>query len=102
VPPARLRAPLLIAAAGACVALADLFGLAGSLAGLAAMLAGTALARRGRGAGEVDWWRFLAAGTALAAAGIGLSELVELAGVLTALGGALVVIGAVLGWPDRG
>jgi hypothetical protein len=101
VPAARLRVALLVAAVGACVALVDLLGLAGSLAGLGALLIGSLLSRNGRGAGEVDWWRFLATGTALAAVGIGLSELLEVAGVLTAIGGALAVIGAILGWPDR-
>lgn len=97
-----LRAALLLAGAGAVAVLVNLFGLAGDLAGLAAMALALLLTRRAprRGAGEVDWWRMLAAGTALVAVGIPLAEGLEtIGGLLTAVGAGLGVVAVALALP---
>jgi hypothetical protein len=99
----RLRAALLVAGAGSVIVLVGLFGLIGSLAGLAAMaggLAGSRAARSRRGVAEVDWWKLLAAGTAMVGIGIALGEILETpGGLLAGVGGALGVISVALALP---
>lgn len=102
----RLRALMLIAAVGAVLVLLDLLGIAAALAGLGLMIVATLLgaaaapSRAVASGVEVNWWSLLAAGTALTAIGIPLGLGIEiLGGLLTAVGGALVVIAAALGWP---
>ena len=102
----RLRALLLIAAIGAALVLLDLLGTAAALAGLGLMIVATLLSASAApstaaaGRADVNWWSLLAAGTALTAIGIPLGLGIEvLGGLLTAIGGALVVVAAALGWP---
>jgi hypothetical protein len=102
-PRARLRAALVIAGLGAVVVLIDLVGDAGDFAGVGLMVLGTLLSasaapRSGRG--EVNWWALLAAGSALALAGVPLGLVSETpGGLLAGLGGGLVVVAVALGLP---
>jgi hypothetical protein len=102
-PRSRLRAVLLIAGLGAVAVLVGLLGTAGAFAGVGLMLLGTLLSaptapRPGRG--EVNWWALLAAGTALALAGVPLGLALETpGGLLAGLGGVLVVVAVALGLP---
>jgi glucose dehydrogenase len=99
----RLRAFLLIAAAGAVLVLIDVAGTAGALVGLSGMILGTVVtgvAAPAPGSPEVNWWSLVAAGTALTAVGVPLSLGLEtVGGLIAAAGGVLVVVGAALGFP---
>ncbi|MDP9189358.1 MAG: hypothetical protein M3O25_08930 [Actinomycetota bacterium] len=98
----QLRAVLLVAGAGAVLVLVNLFGTGGALAGLAAMAIAALLSRSAsRSAlGDLDWWRLLAAGTALVAIGIPVGLGLEtIGGLLTAAGAALGVIAVALALP---
>jgi hypothetical protein len=101
--PGLLRACLLIAGAGAVLALVDRFGTAGAVGGLALMLLGLLLSVRAasrRGPDGADWWALMAVGCAVAGAGVPLELLWETpGGLLTGLGSALVVVGVALGLP---
>jgi hypothetical protein len=98
----RLRTILLLAGAGAVLALIGIGGIAVELVGLGLMILGTVLsapAAPKAGEGDVNWWALLGVGTLLAAIGIPLALGVELVGgLLTAIGGVLVVVGAALGY----
>jgi len=99
----RLRASLLIAGAGAVLVLIDVGGLAAELSGLGLIALGSALVAPGMRFPRGDsptWWRLLAAGTLLVAAGVALGQALETpGGLVAAVGGALVVIAAALGLP---
>ncbi len=57
----------------------------------------TASERRRRGGG---WWMLIAAGAALSLAGLGIAEIADTAGGITAIAGsALVIVGATIGFP---
>jgi hypothetical protein len=98
----RLRAILLVAGLGAVIVLMGVGGIAVELVGLALMILATILsapAAPKSGAGDVNWWALLGLGTLLAAIGIPLALGVELVGgLLTAIGGVFVVVGAALGY----
>jgi hypothetical protein len=95
-----LQGALLIAAAGAIVLVADLFGTAGAIAGLAAAALGTVLAAPAARGTEGGWWNALAAGTLLCGAGAALSALSEpLGGIVVVLGVVMVVAAATLTFP---
>jgi hypothetical protein len=100
--PIRLRAPLLIAGAGALVLLVGLFGDAGAFAGMAAILIGTALSAPSAprsGGGETNWWALLALGAGLALVGVPVGLAAEgLGGVIAAAGAAMAVVAVALAW----
>jgi hypothetical protein len=100
-PESRLRTILLLAGIGAVLALIGAGGIAVELTGLALMILGTLLSAPAapKGEGDVNWWNLIALGTLLAAIGIPLALGIELVGgLLTAIGGVLVVVGAALGY----
>ena len=100
---ARLRALLVLAGLGAVLALIDPLEPFGALLGLSALALVTLLTaaeRRRAGKAEANWWRLLAAGTAMVALGVPLALLVEVVGgLLTAVGGAAAVTAVALGLP---
>ena len=102
-PAGQLRAYLLIAGAGAVLALINLGGALVAAIGVGLMLIGLILsapAAPRSGGDETNWWGLLGAGVALALIGVPLELAWELGGgLLTAVGGALGVIGAALGFP---
>lgn len=97
---AVLRGTLIIAALAALVVLAGVFGDAvryGCLALIALATLLTVTERRRPGGG---WWNALGLGAGLALAGAALAEASETAGgLVTVVGGALVVIAATVGFP---
>jgi hypothetical protein len=103
VPAAQLRGLLLVAGAGAALALVDLTGTAGAVVGVGLMLFGlifTAPAAPGSDAPAGNWWGLMAAGVGLAVIGVPLELVWETpGGLLTALGSGLVVVGVALGLP---
>jgi hypothetical protein len=100
---ARLRASLLLAAAGGIVLLVGLLGTAGDFSGLGAIALGTAVSALdapGRGRASANWWGLLAAGCLLTAVGVPLELVAEtLGGLLAGIGASLAVIAAALGLP---
>ena len=102
-PAAQLRGFLLVAGAGAVLALVNLLGTVGAAIGLGLMIAGLVLsapAAPPSGADRVNWWVLLAAGTLLAAIGVPLELAWETpGGMLTGVGSALVVVAVALGLP---
>ena len=98
---ARLRASLLIAAAGGIAILVGLLGTAGDFSGLGAIALGTALSAPdapGSGRGGANWWALLAVGCGLAAVGVPLELVAETpGGLLAGIGASLAVIAAALG-----
>jgi hypothetical protein len=103
VPASQLRGFLLLAGAGAVLALVNLLGTAGAAIGLGLMLVGLVLsapAAPRSGSDRVNWWRPLAAGTLLVAIGVPLELAWETpGGLLTGVGSALVVVAVALGLP---
>jgi hypothetical protein len=99
----QLQALLGIAAIGAGLAIIQLLGTAGGLAGLALMVFATILTAPSAprpGSETVNWWALLAGGTALALVGVPLELALEaVGGLLTAAGGGLVIVGVAFGWP---
>jgi hypothetical protein len=99
----QLQALLGIAAIGAALALVQLLGVAGGLAGVGLMIAATILTAPAAPEPEaegINWWALIAAGTALALLGVPLGLLLEApGGLLTAFGGGLVMVGVVFGMP---
>ena len=102
-PAPQLRGFLLLAGAGAVLALVNLLGTAGAAIGLGLMLAGMMLsapAAPASGSDRVNWWALLAAGTLLVAIGVPLELAWETpGGLLTGVGSALVVVAVALGLP---
>ena len=100
---AQLRGLLLVAGAGAALALVDLAGTAGAVIGLGLMLVGlifTAPAAPRSDAPGANWWSLMAAGVGLAVIGVPLELVWETpGGLLTAVGSGLVVVGVALGLP---
>ena len=94
---------LVVGALGAALVLVDLLGLGGSIAGVVVMVLATAITAGSapqRSADGVNWWRLLAAGTALALVGVPLSLGLEtIGGLVAAAGAATFVVGAALGFP---
>ena len=103
--PAALLAALALSGAGAALLLIGVMDTAGDVAGLIAIVLGTVLAApfaERPGASLHGWWNVLAAGALLALAGAPLALAVESAGgLLTVLGGVLVVVAVGLGFPAR-
>jgi hypothetical protein len=98
-----LQALLVIGAIGAALALVDLLGTAGGLAGVGLMLLATILtapAAPRSGSEGFNWWTLLAGGTALALVGVPLAIVLETpGGLLTAAGGVAVIVAVVFGMP---
>ena len=99
----QLQALLVIGAIGAALALIQLLGIAGGLAGVALMVFSTILSAPAApepGARGLNWWALLAGGTALALIGVPLGLVLEApGGLLTALGGGMAIVGVVFGYP---
>ena len=99
----QLQALLIIGAIGAALALVQLLGIAGGLAGVALMICATVLsapAAPEADARGLNWWALLAGGTALALIGVPLELVLEApGGLLTAIGGGLAIVGVVFGYP---
>jgi hypothetical protein len=99
----RLQALLGIAGIGAAMALVGLLGTAGALVGVGLMALATILttpAAPRPGAPGVNWWALLAGGTALALIGVALGLALEgPGGLVTAIGGGLVIVGVAFGMP---
>jgi hypothetical protein len=93
---------LLLAGAGAVLVFLDL-GLGASLAGLGAVAVGaTVTGASGRSGPVRRWWPMLGLGAVVLLAGFLLALLAETpGGVLTVVGGTLVVVAAALGLPER-
>lgn len=100
----QLQALLVIGAIGAGLALIQLLGLAGGLAGVGLMVFSTILSAPAApepGARGLNWWALLAGGTALALIGVPLSLVLEApGGLLTAIGGGMAIVGVVFGYPS--
>ena len=99
----QLQALLVIGAIGAGLALIQLLGIAGGLAGVGLMVFSTILSAPTApepGARGLNWWALLAGGTALALIGVPLGLVLEApGGLLTALGGGMAIVGVVFGYP---
>lgn len=99
----QLQALLAIAAIGAALALVQLLGVAGELAGVGLLVVCTILtapAAPEPGSRGVNWWALLAGGTALALVGVPLGLALEApGGLLTAIGGGMAIVGVVFGMP---
>jgi hypothetical protein len=99
----QLQALLAIAAIGAALALVQLLGTAGELAGVGLLVICTILTAPVApepGSGGVNWWVLLAGGTALALVGVPLGLVLEApGGLLTAFGGGMAIVGVVFGMP---
>lgn len=99
----QLQALLVIGGIGAALALIQLLGIAGGLAGVALMAFSTILtapAAPEPGARGLNWWALLAGGTALVLIGVPLSLALEApGGLLTAIGGGMAIVGVAFGYP---
>jgi hypothetical protein len=99
----QLQALLVIGGIGAALALIQLLGVAGAVAGVGLMAFCTVLtspAAPEADAGGVNWWALIAGGTALAIIGVPLGLALEgPGGVLTAIGGGMAMVGVAFGMP---
>jgi hypothetical protein len=113
----RLQAVLGIGAIGAALALVGLLGTVGAAVGVVLMTLATILTapsapqgKTGRSSGSpaerprtnapINWWSLLAGGTALAMIGVALGLVAEgPGGLVTAIGGGLVIVGVAFGMP---
>lgn len=99
----QLQALLVIGGIGAALALIQLLGIAGGIAGVALMIFSTVLtapAAPEPGARGLNWWALLAGGTALALIGVPLGLALEApGGLLTAIGGGMAIVGVAFGYP---
>jgi hypothetical protein len=99
----RLQALLGIGGIGAALALVGLLGTAGGLVGVGLMALSTILttpAAPRPGAPGLNWWMLLAGGTAVAMIGVALGLALEgPGGLITAIGGGLVIVGVAFGMP---
>jgi hypothetical protein len=100
---ARLQAILAIGAIGAALALVNLLGTTGGLIGVGLMALATVVSAPAAPQPEdpgLNWWALIAGGTAIALAGVLLAIAVESAGgLLTAIGGGMVIVGVAFGMP---
>lgn len=97
---AGLRGALLTATLAALVVLAGLFSETVRYVCLGLIVAAALLCAGERRRPGGGWWLILGVGTGLSVAGAALAEASETAGGLVAvIGGALVVIGATVGFP---
>jgi hypothetical protein len=101
--PFRLQTMLVVGVIGAALILVHLLGTGGNIAGFALMALATVLTASSapqRGSDGVNWWRLLLVGTLMALVGVPLALGLEtVGGLLAAAGGAVFVVGAVLGFP---
>ena len=99
----QLQALLVIGGIGAALALIQLLGIAGGLAGVALMACATVLSAPAAPEPEsrgLNWWALLAGGTALALIGVPLGLVLEApGGLLTAIGGGMAIVGVAFGYP---
>ena len=99
----QLQAILVIGGIGAALALIQLLGTAGAVAGVVLLILCTILtapAAPEPGAGGLNWWALIAGGTLLAVVGVPLGLALEgPGGVLTAVGGGLAMVGVAFGYP---
>jgi hypothetical protein len=99
----RLQAILAIGAIGAALALVNLLGTTGGLIGVGLMALTTVVSAPAApqpGDQGLNWWALIAGGTAIALAGVLLAIAVESAGgLLTAIGGGMVIVGVAFGMP---
>jgi hypothetical protein len=100
----QLQALLAIGGIGAALALIQLLGVAGGLAGVGLMVAATILTASAApepGTGGLNWWALLAGGTALALIGVPLGLVLDApGGLLTAIGGGMALVGVAFGMPS--
>jgi hypothetical protein len=104
----RLNVPLALAGAGAVLVLLPFLGNLLQLIGVVAIVIGVVFTapppadRRGPEVAGVPWWRLLAAGAVLSVIALPLSLLLDtIGGLLAGVGGALVLIGVVFGYPSE-
>jgi hypothetical protein len=99
----QLQAILVIGGIGAALALVQLLGVAGGIAGVVLLILCTILtapAAPEPDAGGLNWWALIAGGTALALIGVPLGLALEgPGGVLTAIGGGMALVGVAFGYP---
>jgi hypothetical protein len=99
----QLQAILVIGGIGAALALIQLLGVAGGIAGVVLLILCTILSASAApepDAGGLNWWALIAGGTALALIGVPLGLALEgPGGVLTAIGGGLAMVGVAFGMP---
>jgi hypothetical protein len=99
----RLQALLGIGGIGAALALVGLLGTAGAVVGVVLMALATILttpAAPSPGSPGLNWWALLAGGTAVAMIGVVLGLALEgPGGLVTAVGGGLVIVGVAFGMP---
>jgi len=100
----QLQALLVIGGIGAALALIQLLGVAGGLAGVGLLVICTILtapAAPDPDAGGLNWWALIAGGTGLALIGVPLGLVLEApGGLLTAIGGGLAMVGVAFGYPS--
>lgn len=95
-----LRTALVLASLAAVVILAGLFSGGVRYGCLGVIVLATLITAGERGREGGGWWTILGAGAMLSAIGAGVSEVSETVGGLVAVGGgALVVVGSVIGFP---
>jgi hypothetical protein len=99
----RQQALLGIGGIGAALALVGLLGTAGGVVGVALMALATILTTPVAprpGSPGINWWALLAGGTVLAMIGVALGLALEgPGGLITAIGGGLVIVGVAFGMP---
>lgn len=102
----RLNLPLAIAGLGALLVLLPFLGKIPQLCGVVAIVLGTVLTapppsdRGGPEVAGVHWWQLLASGAVISIVALPLSLLLgTIGGLLAGIGGALVLIGVVFGYP---
>jgi hypothetical protein len=99
----QLQALLVIGGIGAALALIQLLGIVGGLAGVALMACSTILSAPAApepDARGLNWWALLAGGTALVLIGVPLGLVLEApGGLLTAIGGGMAIVGVAFGYP---
>ena len=100
----QLQALLAVGGVGAALALIQLLGVAGGLAGVGLMVFAavlTAPAAPRPEAEGINWWALLAGGAILALVGVPLELLLEApGGLLTAIGGGMAMVGVAFGMPS--
>ena len=101
----RLNVPLALAGAGAVLVLLPFLGNLLQLIGVVAIVIGAVFTappsnQPGPEVAGVPWWRLLAAGALISVVALPLSLVLgTIGGLLAGVGGALVLIGVVFGYP---